>query len=82
MAAKLLTAIGELDVRLRDLSCAGALAETQNPPREGSEVVLVCGGTVVPARVAWVIGRRLGLDFHHPIAEEQVAAQVGLRKLT
>ena len=69
----LLGATGETEVRLRDLSCSGALGETAKPPAEGSEIVLVSHGLVVPAKVAWVTGRRFGLDFQHPIGAEDVA---------
>jgi hypothetical protein len=61
--AKLLAAGGELDVRLRDLSRAGALGEAERPPAEQSQVVLVYGTAVVPAIVAWVVGKRFGLEF-------------------
>ena len=70
---KLLTATGEMEVRLRDLSSAGALGETTRPPAEGSEVVLACGSAVVPAGVSWVVGHRFGLEFRQPLSDEVVA---------
>ncbi|HKT15886.1 MAG TPA: PilZ domain-containing protein [Allosphingosinicella sp.] len=76
----LLGATGETEVRLRDLSCSGALGETAKPPAEGSEVVLASHGMVVPAKIAWVIGRRFGLDFQHPISAEDVALLSGARR--
>lgn len=75
--AKLLAATGEIDVRLRDLSPAGALAEAVKPPPEGSEVVVVCGSAVVAAGIAWVIGRRFGLEFRQPLSSEDVALLAG-----
>ena len=59
LAAKLETAWGETEARLRDLSQKGALVECANVPPVGSEVVFVRGNTRVPARVAWAgYGRR------------------------
>jgi PilZ domain len=75
--AKLLTATGELDVRLRDLSPAGALAEAAKPPPAGSEVVVVCGSAVAAAGVVWVIGRRFGLEFRQLLSAEDVAVLAG-----
>jgi hypothetical protein len=77
ISAKLLTATGELDVRLRDLSPAGALAIATKPPREGDEVVIVCGAAVLPAGVAWVVGRRFGLEFRHELHADDVATLAG-----
>ena len=77
----LLGATGETEVRLRDLSCSGARGETAKPPAEGSEVVLASHGIVVPAKIAWVIGRRFGLTFQHPISAEDVALLSGTQRL-
>ena len=79
--AVLLAAGCELPARLRDMSRTGALAEAAHPPRQGSEVVLACAGMVVPATVAWVIGRRFGLEFHRPIAKRDVALMSGGNRL-
>lgn len=74
LAAKIRTATGEEDVRLRDLSRKGALIECDAPPPMGSEVVFFRGSTVVPARVAWSAGRRAGLEFFEMIDESEVLA--------
>lgn len=72
--ARLLTAMGELDIRLRDLSRAGALGEAPRPPVRGSSGVVLFGDCAVPALVAWVAGRRFGLEFEQLIGEDQLAA--------
>ena len=77
LTAKLRTAFGEEDVRLRDLSRKGALIECPNPPSRDSEVVFSRGSTVVPARVAWSAGTRCGLEFLEMIDEAEVLVHVG-----
>lgn len=77
LAAKLETASGEIDARLRDLSQKGALVECLQVPPAGSEVVFVRGATRVPARVAWAGADRVGLEFHHMIDEHEVLVQLG-----
>lgn len=79
LAAKLETASGEIDARLRDLSQKGALVECLQVPPAGSEVVFVRGATRVPARVAWAGADRVGLEFHHMIDEHEVFVQLGKR---
>lgn len=81
LPASLLTATGQLDIRLRDLSNAGALAEASQAPAEGSDVVVAFGGAALPATVAWVVGRRFGLLFQILLSDEEVAAYSAARQL-
>jgi len=76
LAAKLQTPFGEVDCRLRDLSRKGALIECAKQPPVGSEVTFVRGSTVVPARVAWTGGGRVGLEFQFMIDEQEVLVQL------
>ncbi|HYJ31147.1 MAG TPA: PilZ domain-containing protein [Allosphingosinicella sp.] len=76
LAGKLQTASGEVDARLRDISSKGALVECCDVPPVGSEVVFSRGQTVVPARVAWTLAGRVGLEFHYPIDENEVLVQL------
>ena len=76
LSAKLKTAYGEIDCRLRDLSRKGALVECSNPLPEGSEVVFIRSSTIVPARVAWSAGQKVGLEFHFMIDEHEVLVQL------
>lgn len=80
LAARLKTPFGEVDCRLRDLSRKGALVECATQPPVGSEVTFVRGSTIVPARVAWTAGGRIGLEFHYMIDEHELLVQ--LRKNT
>lgn len=79
LSAKLTLPNGEeVDARLRDLSRKGALVEAHVIPPVGSEVVFARGGTVVPARVAWTGGNRVGLEFAFMIDEHEVLVQLGV----
>jgi hypothetical protein len=77
IAAKLKTAQGEIEARLRDLSQKGALVECSEVLAVGSEVVFTRGITVVPARVAWASAGRVGLEFLRTIDESEVLVQLG-----
>ncbi len=77
LAAKLRTRAGEVDARLRDLSQKGALVECGQPLSVGDDVVFVRGSTIVPARVAWTGGERIGLEFDRMIDESEVLVQLG-----
>lgn len=77
LAARLRTAFGEVEAKLRDLSQKGALLECQEPLDVDSEVVFSRGDTVVPARVAWTSGGRVGLEFLRTIDESEVLIQLG-----
>lgn len=80
IAARLKIEGEALDVRLRNLSCNGALLERDVPPPVGSPVVFERGDTVAPARVAWVSGRRFGVQFDQPIEESEVLIHIGRPK--
>ena len=77
LAARLQTAGGDVEARLRDLSQRGALLECSGPLQVDSEVVFARGDTVVPARVAWKSGNRVGNEFLRPIDENEVQVQLG-----
>ncbi len=76
LAAKLQTAAGEIEARLRDLSRKGALVECQTVPPVGTEVVFNRGNTSIPARVAWTGADRVGLEFAYMIDEQEVLVQL------
>jgi hypothetical protein len=80
LTAKVRTAAGLLDVRLRNLSQNGALLEAEAPPPIGTELVFERGQTIVKARVAWTSESRFGLEFHVPIEESEVLVHVGRPK--
>jgi PilZ domain-containing protein len=76
LAVKIKTAVGEVEGRLRDLSRKGALVECYTVPPVGSEVIFSRGTTIVPARVAWTGGNRVGLEFAYMIDEHEVLVQL------
>lgn len=76
LAAKLQTANGEIDARLRDLSRQGALVECRTPPPVGTELLFNRGSTSIPARVAWTGSDRVGLEFAYMIDEHEVLVQL------
>ncbi|HEY0115079.1 MAG TPA: PilZ domain-containing protein [Allosphingosinicella sp.] len=76
LAAKLQTPHGEIEARLRDLSRKGALIECSPAPPTGSEVVFIRGPIAVPARVAWSLPGRVGLEFLYMIDENEVLVQM------
>ena len=76
LAAKLQTASGEIDARLRDLSRKGALVECRDVPPVGTELVFSRGSTSIPARVAWTGADRVGLEFAYMIDEHEVLVQL------
>jgi hypothetical protein len=77
LAARLRTSYGDVEARLRDLSQKGALVECYEPLEVDSEVVFSRGDTIVPARIAWVSGNRVGLEFLRMIDESEVLVQLG-----
>ena len=79
LSAKIRTAAGAVDVRLRDLSRKGALIECKTPLAVGDRVVFSRGRTVVPARIAWTGGNRVGLEFDDMIDETEVLVHVTRR---
>lgn len=55
---------------IRDISCKGAMIETDAPMREGRKVTLVRKGLETAALVAWTKGRYAGLLFEQPFSEK------------
>ena len=79
LSARLRTPLGDVEVRLRDLSQKGALIEVTDDFHVDDEVVFSRGDTVVPARVAWTGGNRVGLEFLREIEESEVLIHVTRR---
>lgn len=76
LAVRLDTTAGEIEGRLRDLSRKGALVECMQVPPVGSELTFKRGSTIVPARVAWTGGNRVGLEFAFMIDESELLVQL------
>lgn len=79
LSARLRTADGVIDARLRDLSRKGALVECRAVPPPGTEVTFERGATRVPAHVAWSAQGRAGLEFHSMIDESELLVHIGRR---
>ena len=77
LTARLQTPFGEIEARLRDLSQKGALLECNEALQLNSDVVFSRGETSVAARVAWISGKRVGLEFYRTIEEGEVLVQLG-----
>lgn len=80
LAAKLHTPAGSFEARLRDLSRHGALIESPAIVRPGMKVTFERGATSVPATIAWATGIRIGLEFEHPIDENELLIHIGRAK--
>lgn len=76
LAAKIATAQGMRDVRLRDISTKGALIEGEELPAAEEEVVFIRGSVEVPARIVWNLNHRAGLQFTRAIDEAQLLVAV------
>jgi hypothetical protein len=61
------------DVRLRNLSCTGALVETGAPLAPGVAITFNRAGVVRTGTVIWVRSRRMGLAFDQPLTDTEVA---------
>jgi hypothetical protein len=72
LGAHLECAAGYYQVRLRDISTAGALLECSDPPLAGSLVELVLGRAILDARVAWRDHSWFGIEFEMPFSGELV----------
>lgn len=58
---------------LLDVSAGGAQIHLRTPPEVGAVVHIALGGNQRPARVAWRLGKRVGVTFLAPLADIQVA---------
>ena len=76
LAARVSCGSMECEVRLRDLSRKGALVEGDSVPPPGAEVLFSRGSISVPARVAWSVANRAGLEFAYMIDEGDVLVQL------
>lgn len=77
LAATLQNATGSWQVRLRNISSAGALIESPIVPPPGSFVLFTRGPIAVTARVVWTEGTRLGLAFRDRIDEHELLIVIG-----
>jgi hypothetical protein len=63
----------EMDVRLRNLSQAGFMAECLQPVPPGIHVILgIPGVGSLPAQTRWNVGYRIGGIFHYELAAREL----------
>jgi len=68
----------DLDVRLRNLSPAGFMAECLDPVEPGTEVILsVPGVGALPAQVRWNVEQRIGGLFHYELGSRELGLMWG-----
>lgn len=76
LSANLITTTDEIAVKLRDLSCDGAMIEAMRLPSAGTDVILKRGGLELFATVAWSAGCRANLTFESAIPEAELLRQI------
>ena len=74
LRAKLLReGLPEIDVRVRNLSSAGFMAECLQPLQPGTEVILgIPGVGSLPAQIRWNESFRIGGIFHFELASSEL----------
>lgn len=69
-----------VDIRVRNLSEGGLMAEGVQPMRIGTPVAVDLRGIgEIAGRVAWYVDRRAGIAFDHPIDPQAARKPVGGR---
>ncbi len=61
-----------MQVFLLDLSASGALGHAEESPELGEIVWVVCKGSEILARTAWIRGTRFGLSFDRPLPDAKL----------
>jgi hypothetical protein len=64
------------DARLHNLSCGGAMIESEAVAHEGDPIDLVCGGIETLGEVVWVRTGRFGLAFLKPLDEDEILLEL------
>ncbi|HKY79882.1 MAG TPA: PilZ domain-containing protein [Sphingobium sp.] len=55
-----------------DLSCSGALVHSETPPPSGRYLSVTALGLRTSGRVMWAKGKRFGIQFSTPLAQEEM----------
>ena len=75
LPAELETIEGMKQVKLRNLSSAGAMVEGAQGPGIGRDLVLKCFGIDSLGVVVWEDDRRFGIEFYDQIDDDEVVRQ-------
>src|SRR5687767_10941575 len=76
LVARLFTTSGERNVKLRDISAAGAMVEGDRLPPPGTDILLRRGSLELIATIVWTKDGRAGLEFDEPLTEAELWMQV------
>jgi hypothetical protein len=74
LTGTLMTPEGVVQVRVRELSPAGAQIWSERPIRAGTDAVYKRGSLFAAAQVVWSDEHYAGLSFYRRIAEDELAA--------
>jgi len=67
-----------IDIRIRNLSAGGLMAEPAETAQNGQEVSVELRNIgMVPGRIAWANSRQFGVAFHQPIDPKIVRRPIG-----
>lgn len=72
LMAKLESAAGEIDVKLRNISAYGALVQAPTVPSRGNEVILRRNGIVTHGIVVWSDRSFAGIRFNRPLKPDRL----------
>lgn len=76
LSASLITTTDEIPVKIRELSCMGAMVEALRLPSTGADVILKRGALEIFATVAWWRGRRASLAFEDAVSEAELLTHI------
>ena len=62
--------------QLHNLSCGGAMVQSTAPVHANDQILLSCGTIETRGRVVWARDGGFGVEFHAPIADEQILRQL------
>lgn len=76
LAANFYSVHGESNGVLLDVSMGGAMLSASPPPPIGCRLLLERQSVELPGIVRWVEGNRFGVQFEHPLTEDEVMVLV------
>jgi hypothetical protein len=81
-AATIKSIDGEASAHVLDISCSGAMMAMRYPPPVSARVIVHCRSIQCVASVAWVSGRRFGVQFQRPMDEMRLSAFIASLRQT
>jgi hypothetical protein len=74
--AELVSTTEEQPVKVRDISCTGAMIEGQRPIAKAKDIILRRGRIEIFAQIAWTSGNQAGVEFDEALLEAEMMAFV------